>query len=162
MKKRSLLIAAILIGVLALVISFAYAQHPRPPLSKMTQKLDLTDEQTDNIKDIQYNFKKSQIGLRADLKTARLELRHAMMQEKPDSKEIANLVDQIAETQKRLLKNNVDRKLALKGILTPEQFEKFHQRKAEWMGERMERGAKRPGHRPPQRGFGSHDEGSEF
>jgi Spy/CpxP family protein refolding chaperone len=123
----------------------------------MAEEMGLTDEQSENLREIQYNFRKAQIGLRAELRTSRLELRHLMMEEKPNQGEINKVVDRIADTQKRLLKQKVDRKLAMKEILTPEQFKKFMKMKGEHGKKRMgkERDFRR--HRP--RGFGSHREG---
>lgn len=131
MRRSSLLLMAGLLVISTLVFSLVFAQPPDPAPKDMPDQLKLTDEQIKKIDEIQYNFKKTQIGLRADLKTSRLELHHLMMQKEPDQREISKLVDKIAETQKDLLKNNVDRKLAMKGVLTPEQFERFMQRRGE-------------------------------
>ncbi len=125
MKKRTYLLAIAAIGTLVLAFSLAYAQPPGRDPMKAADELSLTADQIESIKEIQYNFEKVEIGLRADLKTSRLELRHLMMQKQPDKKEISKLIDRIADTQKQLLKNNVDRKLSTKEVLTQEQFEKF-------------------------------------
>lgn len=125
MKRKIWLLVAVLIGVLSLLFSLVYAQAPHQKLMKIADELGLTDEQINSIRDIQYNSRKTEIELRADLKISRLELRHQMAQDKPDQKEISNLIDKIGETQKKLLKQEVDRKLAMKGILSPEQLEKF-------------------------------------
>ena len=75
MRRKSLLLAAVVFGILVLVFSLAYAQQPRGDRGERADELGLTDEQKDSMRDIQYNFRKAQIGLRAELKTARLELR---------------------------------------------------------------------------------------
>ena len=134
--KRKLIVIAAIATALVLLFALAYAQTPGQQRMKVTDKLNLTDEQINSLKDIQYNFQKAVIGLRADLQSSRLELRHLMMQENANQKEIANLVDKIGETQKKLLKQRVDRNLAMKSILTPEQFQKFMQMR----GDRMEGG----------------------
>jgi len=146
MKKKLIMIVTIA-SALVLLITLAYGQTPRQQRMKIADKLDLTDEQINNLKDIQYNFQKVAIGLRAELATSRLELRHLMMQDQSDQKQIANLVDKIGETQKKLLKQRVDRKLAMKAILTPEQFKKFMHMRGEGMMERMggERGERMRG-----------------
>ncbi|KPL01277.1 MAG: hypothetical protein AMJ91_00520 [candidate division Zixibacteria bacterium SM23_73_3] len=160
MKKRVLLLVVTMVGVLVLVSSSVYAQPPCPSLMDMADELGLTDGQVENIREIQYNFKKTEIGLRAELKTSRLELRHLMMKENPSQKEIGRLVDRIAEAQKKVLKQNVDRKLALKEILTPEQFEKFIQMKRERGKGKMGRGPKFPPHRQAE--FPPHGDGPGF
>jgi Spy/CpxP family protein refolding chaperone len=136
MKKKLILIVTIA-SALVLLFTLAYAQAPRQQRMKTMDKLDLTDEQSNSLKDIQYNFQKTVIGLRADMQSSRLELRHLMMQDKSDQKAIANLVDKIGETQKKLLKQQVDRKLAMKAILTPDQFKKFMQMRGDRMEGRM-------------------------
>jgi len=136
MKKKLIMIVTIA-SALVLLFTLAYAQAPRQQRMKTIDKLDLTDEQLNNLKDIQYNFQKTLIGLRADMQSSRLELRHLMMQDKSDQKAIANLVDKIGETQKMLLKQRVDRKLAMKAILTPDQFKKFMQMRGDRMEGRM-------------------------
>jgi Spy/CpxP family protein refolding chaperone len=140
MKKRTLFCLAVFVGILVLVFSITYARAFRPKPLAMLDELGLTDEQIENIRDVQYNFRKAEIGLRADLQSSRLELRHLMIQEKSDQKEIMNVVDKIADTQKKLLKNDVDRKIEMTGILTPQQFKKFIQMKSERKKEGMERG----------------------
>jgi Spy/CpxP family protein refolding chaperone len=138
MKKLILIVT--IASTLVLLFTLAYAQAPRQQRMKTMDKLDLTDEQSNSLKDIQYNFQKTVIGLRADMQSSRLELRHLMMQDKPDQKAIVNLVDKIGETQKKLLKQQIDRKLAMKAILTPDQFKKFMQMRGDRMEGRMEGG----------------------
>ena len=137
MKKNLIIVLAIL-GVLLLFFSIVYAKATRHQGMKMAEGLNLTDEQISNIKDIQYNFQKAVIGMRADLKTSRLELRHQIAQDKPDQQQISMLVDKIGETQKQLLKQEIDRKLAVKAILSPEQLKKFWQMREGRMDGRME------------------------
>jgi Spy/CpxP family protein refolding chaperone len=139
MKKKLILIVTIAIALVLLFV-LAYAQAPRQQQMKTMDKLNLTDEQINSFRDIQYNFQKTVIGLRADMQSSRLELRHLMMQDKPDQNAIANLVDKIGETQKKLLKQQVDRKLAMKAILTPDQLKKFMQMRGDRMEGRMGEG----------------------
>jgi Spy/CpxP family protein refolding chaperone len=147
-KRRHLVVLGGLIGVL-LLFSVVNSAPPRGHMGDRAEELSLTDQQMKDLRELQYNFRKTGIGLKADLKEARLELRHQMMQDSPDKKEIARLVDQVAKAHKSVLKHEVDRKLATKEILTPEQYEKFMQRRGEGRrGERMgERGKSRQSHR---------------
>jgi Spy/CpxP family protein refolding chaperone len=158
-KRNPILLAAAVVAAL-LVFSVVYAERPGPQSGEMGDELSLTDQQVKEMREIQYNFRKTSIGLRADLKEARLELRHQMMQESTDEKEIAKLVDQVAEAQKRVLKNEVERKLAMKEVLTPEQFEKFMQMRREFRRERM--GTGRESRRGHLRGFRPHGKGFGF
>ncbi len=158
-KRNPILLAAAVVAAL-LVFSLVYAERPGRRSGEMGDELGLTDQQIKEMREIQYNFRKTSIGLRADLKEARLELRHQMMQESTDEKEIARLVDQVAEAQKRVLKNEVERKLAMKEVLTPEQFEKFIQMRGKFKRERMGKG--RDSRRGHLRGFRPHGKGFGF
>jgi Spy/CpxP family protein refolding chaperone len=162
MRRKSLLLAGAVFGILVLVFSLAYAEHPRRDRGEKAEELGLTDEQMEDMREVRYNFEKAQIGLRAELKTARLELRHLMMEENPNQSQISGLVDKIADTQKELLKQRVDKKLAMKDILTAEQFKKFMKMRGENRKRRMGMGDRRDDrpHRP--RGLRSHGEGPGF
>jgi Spy/CpxP family protein refolding chaperone len=151
MRRESLLLSGAVFGILVLVFSLAYAQHPRRDRGEVADELSLTDEQRDSIRDIQYDFRKAQIGLRAELKTSQLELRHLMMEENPNQGQISKLVDKIAVTQKELLKQRVNKRLAMKEILTPEQFKRFMKLRGERGEMRMGKG-EAPRSRHP-RGF---------
>jgi Spy/CpxP family protein refolding chaperone len=124
MKRRYLLLPGMIL-LLGLLFSLVYADTPRLHKKEMADEMGLTDDQVKQMQEIQYNFAKTGIGLRADLKEARLELHHQMAQESTNKNEIAKLVDRVAEARKKVLKHQVDKKLAMKEILTPEQFEKF-------------------------------------
>ena len=160
MRRKFLVLTVVVLGVLVLVFSFAYAEHPRRDRGEKADELGLTDEQMEDMREIRYNFEKTQIGLRAELKTSRLELRHLMMKENPNQGEIGKLVDKIADSQKKLLKQRVDKKLAMKEILTAEQFKKFMMMRGEYGKRRMgDRRDDRPHH---PRGLRSHGEGRGF
>jgi Spy/CpxP family protein refolding chaperone len=159
-KKTTCLLAIAAIAALALAFSLAYAQPPGRGSMKAAEELNLTDDQMENIREIRYNFEKTEIGLRADLKTSRLELRHLLMQNQPDRKEVSKLVDRIADTQKQLLRNNVDRKLSMKEVLTQEQFEKFMKMKGRREKRIMEKGRGERQHRSG--GFRPHEKGPGF
>lgn len=160
MRRKFLVSAVVVLGVLVLVFSLAYAENPRRDRWEKAEELGLTDEQMEDMREIRYNFEKTQIGLRAELKTSRLELRHLMMQEKPSQGEISKLVDRIAETQKELLRQRVDKKLAMKEILTAEQFKKFMKMRGVHGKKRMGRDRDSRPHR--SHGFRSHGEGPGF
>ena len=160
MRRKALLLALPILGVLVLVFSLAYAEHPRPGRMEMADELGLTEEQIDNMREIQYNFNKARIGLRAELKTSRLELRHLMMEENPNQGQIGKLVDQIADTQKELLKQRIDRKLAMKEILTAEQFKEFMKLRGERGERKMGKGEGSRPRRP--HGFRRHGERPGF
>ena len=160
MRRKFLVLTVAVLGVLVLVFSLAQARSPRHNLWEKADELGLTDEQIESMREVRYDFEKAQIGLRAELKTSRLELRHLMMQEKPSQGEISKLVDRIADTQKELLEQRVEKKLAMKEILTPDQFKKFIKMRGEHGKRRM--GVRRDDRPHHPRGLRSHGEGRGF
>jgi Spy/CpxP family protein refolding chaperone len=169
-RTRNLILLAASIAALVLVFSLVYADTPERPFKGMRDDLGLTDAQVKQMQEIQYDFAKTGIGLRADMKEARLALQHELTQPNVDQKEVDKLVDQVAQAQKMLLKHRIDRRLAMKNVLTPEQWDKFQQmRGGMMMGERM---GERTGHRMGKKmgegrgcwqrgakGFGPHGDG---
>ncbi len=139
-RTKNLILPLALVVALVLVFSLVYADTPDRPFRGMRDNLDLTDAQVKQMQEIQYDFAKTGIGLRADLKEARLALQHELAQPNVDKKEVDKLVDQVAQAQKMLLKHRIDRRMAMKDVLTPEQLEKFQQMHGGMMmGERMGR-----------------------
>jgi len=162
MRRKSLLMAGAIFGVVLLVFSLAYAERPRRDRGEMADELGLTEEQMESMRDIQYNFRKAQIGLRAELKTARLELRHLMMEESPNQGQISKLVDKISGTQKELLKQRIDKKLAMKELLTAEQFKNVMRTRGDHRRGRMGMGEKREDRPNRPRGFRPHGDRPGF
>jgi Spy/CpxP family protein refolding chaperone len=163
-RTRNLILPAAL--AVALVSSLVYADTSDRPFRGMRDKLDLTDAQVKQMQEIRYDFAKTGIGLRADLKETRLALQHELAQPNVDKKEIDKLVDQVAQAQKMLLKHRIDRRLAMKDVLTPEQQEKLQQmhggmmmgeRMGRRMGKKMGEGRGCRQHRPE--GFGPRGKG---
>lgn len=161
MKKRNLILLTGLAGAVLLLFSLVYADPPDRPFKGMRDDLSLTEAQVKEMREIQYNFNKTGIGLRADLKEARLELKHQMALENANKNEIAKLVDKVAEAHKALLKHRVDRKMAMKDVLTPEQFEKFLQMRGGMMRDRMGKGMRegKGSRRHATRGCGTRGDG---
>lgn len=123
---------AILVGASLLLSSvFASAQPCRPgPFFRhpeLAKKMELTDKQIDQIKDLFLDMEKKRIELRADLQLKELELRQAMDSPKPDEGKVRKLVKQIGTMKTDLHMTRIDQQLGLKKILTPEQQEKLRQ-----------------------------------
>jgi Spy/CpxP family protein refolding chaperone len=142
MKKKGLILLVSMLAAGLLLFSLVYADSPDRPRKGLSDDLELTEAQMKEMREIEYDFTKTGIGLRADLREVRLELQHQLAQQNVDKKEIEKLVDRVAQAHKLVLKHQIDRKLAIKAVLTPEQFEKFLQRRGGKAMERMGRGGK--------------------
>ena len=139
MFKQKLLKIALFVFLLVFIAgSFSYAQHQR--LLLLSEKLNLAPEQEKEIRDLQLNFEKEKIRLKADLKIVRLELEDLLIEDRPVKREVYRKIEQMGDLRVKLQKNRVDKRLAIKEILTPEQFEKLQtlKHKRLWREKRLE------------------------
>ena len=93
-------------------------------VKRMTEKLELSDEQVKKIKSALTDARKKRIGLRADARVAGIELREMVSQETVDKAEIGAKVDEIAKIRGDLLRARTDAVVAVREVLTPEQIAK--------------------------------------
>ena len=93
-------------------------------VKRMTEKLELTDEQVKKIKSALTDARKKRIGLRADARVAGIELREMVSQEAVDKAKIGAKVDEIAKIRGDLLRARTDAVMAVREVLTPEQIAK--------------------------------------
>jgi len=88
-------------------------------------KLKLTDEQLDQIKDLKVALKKDLIRKKAEVKVIKIEIHSLMYEKEIDLAAINKLIDQKYEIKKAKSKMVVDSCVKLKKILTEEQLKKF-------------------------------------
>ncbi|OGI18418.1 MAG: hypothetical protein A3B68_02010 [Candidatus Melainabacteria bacterium RIFCSPHIGHO2_02_FULL_34_12] len=91
---------------------------------KNKEKLSLTSEQENKIKELCNKSKKGAIDLKAEVKKVEVDLR-TKLQEDFDKDAINSLIDKKIELKKQLIKSAVNSHAELLAILTPEQNEKF-------------------------------------
>jgi Spy/CpxP family protein refolding chaperone len=134
MKRQ---IAAIMILAVA-VGSFAWAQ-PDPPFPRgggmgwkwgsergdMAERLDLTAEQQQKLRSLRSEFQRTLVRVQADLRLARIDMRDLMEAEKPDKASIAKKMKEISDTEYRQKSAWLDHYFSVRGLLTPDQLEKF-------------------------------------
>ena len=109
-------------------------------VKRMTEKLELTDEQVKKVKSVLTDTRKKTIGLRADARVAGIELREMVSQEAVDKAKIGAKVDEIAKIRGDLLRARTDAALAVREILTPEQMAKADGMLKRLLGGRKGRG----------------------
>lgn len=93
-------------------------------VKRMTEKLELTDEQVKKIKSVLTDARKKRIGLRADARVAGIELRELVSQEAADKAKINAKVDDVTKIRGDLLRARTDAVLAVRDVLTAEQIAK--------------------------------------
>jgi Spy/CpxP family protein refolding chaperone len=126
----------------------------RARLEAARADIGLTDEQVSEIRRIHSEARKAAIKRNADLRVARLELDELMAAPTLDESKIAARVKAIADLQAAALKERTDSKLAVRKLVTPEQFQKMQQLRRHRFGERRMRPAHRSPRRAPEGGGG--------
>lgn len=94
----------------------------------MLRDLDLSKEQRAKIADLREKQERDAIRMRADLQTARLDLRRMMRADKADRAAINRQIDQLAELRAQMEKARASTLLDIRSVLTPEQLERVRQR----------------------------------
>lgn len=97
---------------------------------RWAKKLDLSDEQVEQLKQLAYDNRKEMISLKANVQLAQLEVKTAMDKETPDKTALMNAVDQAAMAKAAIEKKQIECQLRIKEILTDEQIEKLHDRRS--------------------------------
>lgn len=107
----------------------------------LRSEVGLSDEQAAELRRLRTEERKQAIRRRADLAIARVELDEALEAPTVDEKLIATRVRAVSDLQAAELRARVDRRLALRKVLTPEQQDKLRQLQREG----RERGGRRRG-----------------
>lgn len=95
----------------------------------MDRILDLTREQRDRIAQIRDHEQRQMIRQRADLATARLDLRRLLRDERIDRAAIDRQIDAMARLRAEMAKARIGTMLEIRGVLTPEQRQKARERR---------------------------------
>jgi len=118
-------------------------------------QLGLTDQQTNQLRQIVVNTKKSSIKTRADIAVRELELRELLRADNPDRNAVLKKVQELSNLRGEMMKEHVEALLAAKSVLTPEQQKKVrsfiesrHSGRSEHRQMREHPGM--PGHPPAQ------------
>ncbi len=98
----------------------------RRPRIKMPRELQLTDEQKEELADIQTDLLINVDEGRGGMRQAQRELIELLSQPEPDREAISQQLDRISEIQRRVQQHVVDRLLAEKQLMRPEQLEAFN------------------------------------
>ena len=96
---------------------------------EIMRELDLSKEQRDKIADLREKQERGAIRMRADLQTARLDMRRMMRADKADRMAINRQIDRIAQLCAEMAKARVGTMLDIRGLLTPEQLERVRARR---------------------------------
>lgn len=88
---------------------------------RLMERLNLSDEQKNQIEKLRTDFQKQQIGQRAKVQTAAVELRQLLRAENPDKAAIEKKINEMAQLRAQLQISRVHQMLNVRKVLTPEQ-----------------------------------------
>ena len=91
---------------------------------QMVGMLGLTDVQRTQVDDILYHSRSARIAIEARKDLAELDLHHAMMAATLDEKAISKALDTLNTAKAELGRNRVDQMVAIRKLLTPDQWAK--------------------------------------
>ncbi len=107
---------------------------------KMVEKLSLTEEQVTQLEGIDYKFQKASIDVNARLKSAQLSLDHFLSGEKIKKQKLGVLVEEIAQARGEQTKLLLEKKIAIRGVLSLEQWQKVEGGRARMRNRMRNRG----------------------
>lgn len=125
--KKVILFSAV--GILATVVTAYSLEGNRPgrwwEKAGASAKLDLEDEQAEALDRASFDHRTREIELRASLKRKRNEVRYLLDREKIDRKAVLEASEEMAKIENEMRANRIDRRIAMRGVLTPLQREKI-------------------------------------
>jgi Spy/CpxP family protein refolding chaperone len=108
--------------------------------AKMADELELTKDQRKQLEDLSVNFRKEIIPMRAQVQVLNIDLQQLIRSDAKQT-EIDAKIDQIGKLRTDVQKKSVGLRLAMRGVLTPEQRDKWDTR-PHMMGKGMGQGTK--------------------
>jgi Spy/CpxP family protein refolding chaperone len=119
-------------------------QH-RSPLGiwrnpQMVEKLALTDEQVDQLRDLDFTHREKQQALKAELDSLRLQMDKAFTDDNVDKAAVRQTAEKIADVKGSMFVKKIDSRLALEEILTDDQVDKLKQYTMNKKGKGQQRG----------------------
>jgi len=140
---------AVVMGLLAVtgIAAVAFSNAPEasePGMQRVKEALNLSAEQTAQLRKVFVEQRKAAIRRQADLKIARIELRELLTAPTVDERAIATKVKELSDLQAAAVKTRVDRMLAIRKVLSADQLEKLKQLRMQHRGW----GRRHPGERP--------------
>jgi Spy/CpxP family protein refolding chaperone len=135
MKKVVIFATAIAL----LATSLAVAQPER--MGRMAGRLNLSDQQIDQLERLQIQYEKDMVKPQCDLKMERLNLRELLMQQNIDEKAVMSAGDSISMIKADIARIKLQHMLAARKVLTPDQLKQWMRMHRELVPRNGARGA---------------------
>lgn len=103
------------------------ARRPAGPAMRhqLMERLNLTDQQKDQIAKLRADFQKKMIAQRAKVQSLRVDMRTEIGSDNPDRATIEKISRNINDVQGQMKLDRIDHLFAVKAVLTPEQQKTF-------------------------------------
>ena len=135
MKKKIVMAISLTVVAVFLAANSLYAEHcpegKGEKFEKLTKELGLTPEQKTQLDAQREAFKAKNEGAWKKLKAKKEELRNELEKPSVDRGKINATIEDIKSLTGEKLNNRVDKILAMKSVLTPEQFAKLQNKMRE-------------------------------
>lgn len=150
-RELKRIVVVLVVGLVIAQTSFAAAEECRREnernfkgqVERIIDELNLTPEQSEQIKEQRSQYRQSLKQLRNLLRQKQEELKAELEKEESDIKKLGRIAVDIKELQSRIIDQRVESVLGVKEILTPGQYRMFCQRSKELRCQTREGGAKR-------------------
>ena len=137
---KQLIFCMVVVGLTAIA---GFAQEPPPPpdvppapemergmdvekeFGHMGEMADLTAEQKEAMEAARIEAQKTIIPIKAEIELKQIDLRTEMKNDKPDRAKIMKIAKEISDLEWKIRQADIDQKLKVHSILTPEQREKM-------------------------------------
>lgn len=129
-SKVSYAMLALFIAALGVNAALAQPHERKRPFGageRLSEDLNLSDEQKAQIRQIMLDTRKKNITTEAQHKLARLELQELMRAETPDVKKIDAKISEVSKLHETMMRARIDARLAMQKLLTPEQRKKMQE-----------------------------------
>ncbi len=148
-RTRWIGITVVVLAVTLTALAGDLLHNPR-----MVQKLGLTKEQTAKLEDLNYKNRALMINLRADAQLKRLDIKREMSNDNPNEAALDKLVDDMTAIRGKMAKAKIDHLLAVRRILTPEQWTELRELMVSMKGREHSRWGRMGCSRRYRRGMG--------
>jgi len=98
-------------------------------------EIGLTDEQEDQLEQLQVDFKMEQIDRKAEMQKARVQLRTLMRDDNAVERDVFRMIDDLSRMKADMQKMRYTHRLQIHSILTEEQIEKMKELRRERRGD---------------------------
>jgi len=127
-----------------------FGDDDQPPLGRLlmlADELGLNEQQRDQLKQMQVDFRMQMIDREAEVEKAELRLRTMMMDKNAVEAEVGRAIDDVARFRADMQKLRYGHRKQMRGVLTDEQFEKLQKMREDHREQKMDQGmGMGPGH----------------